>query len=325
MASILVFVEQRERKLKKVGLEALSEGRRLADASGGRLWAVLVGAGLGDLVADCGRHGADEVLVADHAGLAGYASEAYRDALLLAIDRARPDVVLLGASAMGLDLAPRLAARLGVGCLTDVVGLELDSGRLRGRRPVFAGRAYASAVLGTSPAMATLRPNVFPLAESPRQPVTTPLAVSPGTVRARVVGTERAEGAQVDVAEADIVVSFGRGVKGPENVGLVAELARALGGALGASRAVVDAGWIDHAHQVGQTGKTVSPTLYVACGISGAIQHLAGMSSSKVIVAVNKDPEAPIFKVATYGVVGDLFQVVPALVKAVQEYRDRHA
>lgn len=324
MPGVLVFVEQREGRLKKAGLEALGAGRRLADAAGGPCRALVAGSGLTPLVADCARHGADEVLVADAPALAAYASESFRDALVAGVRHADPDVVLGGATAMGLDLFPRVAARLDVGLLTDVVELAWKDGRLEARRPVYAGKAFATATLATRPALATLRPNVFTLAESPREARAVPLAPPAGEPRARVVRVEKAEGTTLDVAEADVVVSGGRGLKAPENFALVERLARALGGAVGASRAVVDAGWIDHAHQVGQTGKTVSAKLYVALGISGAIQHLAGMSGSRVIVAVNKDPDAPIFRSASYGLVGDLFELVPALVEALEEYRARH-
>jgi electron transfer flavoprotein alpha subunit len=325
MANVLVFAEQRDGRLKKAALEAVAAGRRLADAVSGRCIAVVAGSAIAALAEACAKHGADEVLVADHADLAAYQCEPYRDALLAATARSTPDAVLLPATAMGLDLAPRLAARLDVGLLTDVVEIGIADGKFVARRPVYAGKAYATATLATKPAVVTLRPNVFPLVEAPRPVVATPLPVTLTPPRAKLVRLERSEGAPLDVAEAAVVVSGGRGLKGPEHFALVAALAEALGGAVGASRAVVDAGWIPHAHQVGQTGKTVAPKLYIACGISGAVQHLAGMSSSKVIVAINKDPDAPIFKHATYGVVGDLFEVVPELTRALVAYRARHA
>jgi len=212
-------------------------------------------------------------------------------------------------------------------CASDLVEIEIDDrGTLRGRRPVYSGKAFARVQFrGANPAVATLRPNVFPLGEAQAarpvelQLLEVPLAAE--GLRTRVVRIERPERRDLDVAEASIVVSGGRGLKEPANFSLIRELAEALGAAVGASRAVVDAGWIEHAHQVGQTGKVVSPSLYVACGISGAVQHLAGMSSSRVVVAINKDPEAPIFKVADYGIVGDLFEVVPALIDAVRRMR----
>jgi electron transfer flavoprotein alpha subunit len=236
--------------------------------------------------------------------------------------------VLAAGTVLGRDLAARTAARLGTACAGDLVELEIGAdGTLRGRRPVYSGKAFARvAIPRTRPALATLRPNVFPAEPAERpgrgEPVALERPYDPARLRLRTVEIRRAAEQEVDVAEATIIVSGGRGLKGPENFSLVRDLARALGGAVGASRAVVDAGWIPHAHQVGQTGKVVSPTLYVACGISGAIQHLAGMSSSKVIVAINKDPEAPIFKIADYGIVGDVFEVLPALTRAVEAHRD---
>ncbi|MEO8433204.1 MAG: electron transfer flavoprotein subunit alpha/FixB family protein, partial [Acidobacteriota bacterium] len=231
-----------------------------------------------------------------------------------------PDAVLLAATSMGKDVAPRFAARRDSGVLADVMDLRVEGDRLVGWRPVYSGKARAEVDCGVSPLqIATTRPNVFP-AEAREEAATRieTLDLGPISPRARVVRVETSESKELDVSEADVIVSGGRGIKGPENWPMIRDLQAALGAALGASRAVVDAGWIDHQHQVGQTGKVVSPTLYVACGISGAIQHLAGMGSSKVIVALNKDAEAPIFKVATYGIVGDIFQLVPELTKAVR-------
>jgi electron transfer flavoprotein alpha subunit len=221
---------------------------------------------------------------------------------------------------------PRVAAKLGVGLAQDCIEAQIIEGQqLECVRPIYAGKAYARVRLLMTPAMATLRPNVFSLGapDTSRSAETAPFApdLDPAKVRAVVKETREAEGQKIELTEANIIVSGGRGVKGPEFFPMVEELADALSGALGASRAAVDAGWIDHQHQVGQTGKTVSPTLYIACGISGAIQHLAGMSSSKFIVAINKDPEAPIFNVADYGIVGDIFEVVPALTQAIKNLK----
>jgi electron transfer flavoprotein alpha subunit len=221
---------------------------------------------------------------------------------------------------MGRDLAPRVAAALGVGALADVVALEKDGDQLVARRPVYSGKAFATVdSAGTKPQVISLRPNVFSQEEVGGTAEVVTLDGLTPTIRAKVKELVDTGGGELDVAEADIIVSGGRGLKGPENFALIRELADALGGAVGASRAAVDAGWIPHKHQVGQTGKVVSPSLYVACGISGAIQHLAGMSSSKVIVAINKDPDAPIFKIADYGVVGDLFDVIPPMVEEVEK------
>jgi electron transfer flavoprotein alpha subunit len=222
---------------------------------------------------------------------------------------------------MGKDLTPRVAARVGASLVSDCVTLAVKEGRLEARRPMYAGKAYATVRWVGDPQMVTLRANVFPLGapDAGRKPEVVAGTVDP-SARARVTGTGATAAGKVELIEAQVIVSGGRGLKGPENFHLVQSLGDAFGAAVGASRAVVDAGWVDHQMQVGQTGKTVSPTLYIACGISGAIQHLAGMSSSKIIVAINKDPDAPIFKVANYGIVGDVFEVVPKLTEAAKAY-----
>ena len=313
----LVFVEQRDGKIRKASLEALSLARKLA---GGPVAAVLPGKGVAALAKDLGRYGAATVYVADRDELALYSTKGYVGALDAAAKRESPDAVLIAATAMGKDVAPRFAARRDVSVLADVMELRVEGNRLVGSRPVYSGKARAEVDCGNaSLQIATTRPNVFAAeAQDAAEPKVETLDLGPVEARARVVRVEVPESKELDVSEADIIVSGGRGIKGPENWPVIRDLQQALGAALGASRAVVDAGWIDHQHQVGQTGKVVSPTLYVACGISGAIQHLAGMGTSKVIVAINKDPEAPIFKVATYGVVGDIFQIVPELAKAVR-------
>jgi len=313
---VLVFIEQRDGKIKKPSLEALSLGRRLADAGGGSVAAVLLGQGIRGLADGLGAWGADTVYVGEDALFAAYSTDAYGLASGKAAQVAGSDLLLFAATAMGKDLAPRVAARLGIGLLSDVTAVEVAGGSLRLQRPVYAGKALAAYEPAPGkPYAATLRPNVFPAVETPRaaQVVALENAVVASDVKAVVERIVAAQEGLLDVAEADIIVSGGRGMKGPENYKILEELAALLGGAVGASRAAVDSGWIGHGHQVGQTGKVVSPSLYIACGISGAIQHLAGMSTSKVIVAINKDPEAPIFKVATYGIVGDLFEVVPKM------------
>ena len=314
--NILVFAEQRDGSVKKVAYEMLGAGIDLAAALGGSVEAVVLGSGLDGVSDTLAQYGAAKVYVADDAALATYASEAYTDTLAALIDKVQPAIVLLGATAMGRDLAPRLAARLGVGAASDCTALEIDGGRLLATRPIFAGKALARVKLAGDPQVATVRPNVLAAREPDAAAGPAQVALIDavaGRVRAEVVGIISAGEGEVDVAEADIIVSGGRGVGASEGFAPIRSLARTLGAAVGASRAAVDAGWIVHAHQVGQTGKTVTPNLYIACGISGAIQHLAGMKTSKVIVAVNKDPEAPIFKVANYGIVGDLFEVVPAM------------
>ncbi len=326
-AAILVLAERRSGELKRTTLEAVSAARRLADERQGSVAALALGPGAAGAAGELGRYGADRVLTDEDPALERYVPETYAAALAAAAKATAADAVLAAATIQGRDVVARAAAALGAGCLADVVEIGwAPSGGLRARRPVYSGKASAwVATAGGGPALATLRPNVFAAsaAASPRAPEVVPLAGAPasGAARARVVRLETPEAQEIDVAEAAIVVSGGRGLKAPENFVLIRDLAAALGGAVGASRAVVDAGWIDHAHQVGQTGKVVSPSLYVACGISGAIQHLAGMSSSKVIVAVNKDPEAPIFKVADYGVVGDALEVVPKLTEEVRRLK----
>jgi electron transfer flavoprotein alpha subunit len=314
----LVFIEQRDGKVRKASLEALSLARRLA---GGPVAAVLPGKGVTALAKDLGKYGAGVVYVADRDDLALYSNKGYVGALDAATAKETPNAVLIAATAMGKDVAPRFAARHDVSVLADVMDLRLEGDRLVGWRPVYSGKARAEVDCGNaSLQIATTRPNVFPAeAQDAPEPRVEPLELGEIAPRAVVVRVETSESKELDVSEADIIVSGGRGIKGPENWPLIRDLQQALGAALGASRAVVDAGWIDHQHQVGQTGKVVSPTLYVACGISGAIQHLAGMGTSKVIVAINKDPEAPIFNVATYGIAGDLFQIVPEVAKAVRE------
>lgn len=321
---ILVFIESRQGSIKKTSLEALSAARKLADTLGESVWALLIGPD--DPAVNLAHYGADRILRADHELLSRYSTEGYAAAVVQAARENEPRIILGSASSMGRDLLPRVAARLRVGLAQDCTEARiLEGGQLECARPIYAGKASARVRLVKTPAMATLRPNVFTLgapdpSRSAQQVPFTP-ELNPEKIRARATALHAAAGQKLELTEASIIVSGGRGLKGPENFAIIAELADALGGAVGASRAAVDAGWIDHQHQVGQTGKTVSPTLYVACGISGAIQHLAGMSSSKFIVAINKDPEAPIFKLADYGIVGDLFTVVPALAREVRKLK----
>ncbi len=322
--NVLVFLERRGGELKRPSLEALSVAKRLSGALGGEVVAVAVGSGASEIAPRAGDYGAGKLLAAADAALDAYSPETYAGVVEEALRDAGACLVLFAGTAMGRDLAARAAARIDAPCAVDLVEVEIAGGRLSGRRPVYSGKAFARVTtnLGEVPVFATLRPNAFPAtAGGGGAP---PVQILPGPRvdgGARVVRVEKPAEAELDVAEANVVVSGGRGLKGPENFRIVRELAAALGGAVGASRAAVDAGWIDHVHQVGQTGKVVSPQLYVACGISGAIQHLAGMSSSKVIVAVNKDREAPIFQVATYGIVGDLFEVVPKLTEEVRKLK----
>jgi electron transfer flavoprotein alpha subunit len=313
MPAVLVFCEVREGKLKKASREALSIGRRLAEKAGGDLVAVASDRA----AADAGRHGAKKVYVAN-AG--DYNTEVYAAFLKQVIDDVKPSIVLFPGTSNGRDLAPRIAARLNVGVASDVDRLEWTDGRLRARRPVYSGKAFATVDVISVPAIATCRPNAFPVEEvGAAAAQVVEVAVPPIQPKARVIETKTPEAGEISIAEADIIVSGGRGLKEAANFSYIRDLAHAIGGAVGASRATVDAGWIDHQHQVGQTGRVVSPNLYIAAGVSGAIQHLAGMSSSKHIVAINKDPEAPIFRVADLGVVGDLFQILPAVTEEVKK------
>jgi electron transfer flavoprotein alpha subunit len=321
MPLILTFAEGREGKLRRASLEVVSEARRLAAELGATVSAVVVGPGAAALAPELAAQGADEVRAFDDPGFAAYATESYARALAQAVTETGATAVLLPFTAMGKDLAPRVAARLGAGLVSDCVGLALRGDRLVARRPMYAGKTLATVEWAGTPQIATLRPNVFPM--GPRDASrTAPLITmsADASARARVTSERATAQGKVQLGEAQVIVSGGRGLRGPENFHLVTSLAEAMGAAVGASRAVVDAGWVDHQMQVGQTGKTVSPTLYVACGISGAIQHLAGMSSSKCIVAINRDPDAPIFKVANYGIVGDVFEVLPKLTEAAKAH-----
>jgi electron transfer flavoprotein alpha subunit len=320
--NILVFIEVRQGSIKKPSLEALGAARSLANANGGTVAALCVGE---DVSAQLASLGADTVLVARHDLLASYTPDGYALTLAQAVQKVGASIVLASATAMGRDFAPRAAARLKVGLAQDCTEIRMADGRLECLRPIYAGKAFARVRLSKAPAFATLRPNVFP-AGTPDAARTAAIEaftpdIAAGQVKAHATGTLTSGGQKIELTEANIIVSGGRGIKGPEHFPMVQALANAMGGAMGASRAAVDAGWIDHSYQVGQTGKTVSPTLYVACGISGAIQHLAGMSSSKYIVAINKDPEAPIFKIADYGIVGDVFQIVPALTEEIKKLK----
>ena len=317
MPGILTIIEHRDGEIRKASLEALSEAKRIA--AGGPVTAVVVGTGLESAAAGLGKYGAATAYVVTGEGLGAYSSEGWTAAVGAVVEKVQPDAVFLAATALGRDLIGRLAARLKVGCIQDVVSVGSENGAITAVRPVYSGKAMATVKAGAAkPVVVSLRPNVFAADAGGGDATVESLQVT-ANPRAVVEKFEAAGGEELDVAEADVIVSGGRGIKAPENFALIRELAGALGAAVGASRAVVDAGWIEHSHQVGQTGKVVSPSLYVACGISGAIQHLAGMSSSKVIVAINKDAEAPIFKVADYGVVGDLFQVVPPMVEELKK------
>ncbi|MBI3130560.1 MAG: electron transfer flavoprotein subunit alpha/FixB family protein [Acidobacteria bacterium] len=316
---ILVFCELKDGKVRKPSLEALSEGRRLADASGKKLGALFVGASAAGS-AEAAQYGADAILTCEAASLASYSSDAFAAVIADAVRAKGATVLLASASAMGKDVLPRVAARLQAGYASDVTGLSMVDGKLQAERPVYAGKAVATTTFSSAVQIASTRPNVFPANEKAAAGAVEALAAPAADFKAVVKEILAKAGGKVDLTEANVIVAGGRGMKEGANFKLLEDLADALGGVVGASRAAVDAGWgLSHSIQVGQTGKVVSPTLYIAVGISGAIQHLAGMTSSKVIVAINKDPEAPIFKVANYGLVGDLFEIVPELTKAAKE------
>ena len=315
---IWIIAEQRGGNLRKISYELASEGRRLADQSGQPFVAVVLGSQISEEAKKLVAYGPDTLYVADDPALTNYSPESYTAVLADLIKKHEPDVVLLGASAQGKELAAKLAARLETGLAQDCVSFRLENGLLIAKRPLYAGKVYAEVACETSrPQMAAARPNVLSLAEpdSSRtaEIVNVAVALKPEDQRTVLVEESADISGKVDLTEATFIVSGGRGMKAAENFQVLEELAGVIGASVGASRSAVDAGWRSHTDQVGQTGKVVCPNMYIACGISGAIQHLAGMGSSKIIVAVNKDPDAPIFQKADYGIVGDLFEIVPVL------------
>jgi electron transfer flavoprotein alpha subunit len=318
--NVLAITEQSAGSFRKVTYEILSEGKRLATALGGSLTALVLGSGVTDLAAGTAEYGADRILVADDEALAEYTTEAYAQVCAGVIGSESPAIVITGASTLGRDLLARLSARLNAALATDCVALDLEDGQVVATRPMYGGKILTDIHLAGTPQLVTIRPNAMAVAKSDGQGKPETIAVDAGQPRTRFI-EKKMETGKVDITEADIVVSGGRGMGGPDYA-VVEALAAELGAAVGASRSAVDEGWRPFSDQVGQTGKVVSPSLYVACGISGAIQHLAGMSSSKVIVAINKDGEAPIFAKADYGIVGDLFQVVPQITEEVKKLKN---
>lgn len=317
---IWIFAEQRDGQLKKVTFELISEGRKVADQLGEELCAVLVGKDIANLADSLGQYGVDKVFILENDALASYTTDGYTNAVANLVQQQEPSALLLGCTVTGRDLAAQVAQRLQTGLMTDCIGMEIADNQLVFTRPIYAGKVILKAACPEArPVMATIRPNTFPAVENPKTPEVVNVDVDLGDIRQIIKDTLIQVSERPELTEADIIVSGGRGMKGPENFKLLEDVADVLGAAVGASRAAVDAGWVDHSFQVGQTGKTVSPTLYIACGISGAIQHLAGMSSAKCIVAINKDEEANIFKVADYGIVGDLFEVLPVLTEEIKK------
>lgn len=317
MSSILVFAEQRNGEIKKIAFENLTIAKKLAGEMNADVVSILIGNSVAGLASGLEKYGADKVIAYQDAKLENYSAEGYAQVMANAITESSAGVVIMGATAMGKDLAPRLAAKVNGAVATDVVSVEVEGGDLKVVRPMYAGKVRTTIRLKADVKILTIRPNIYLPEENPVsasvEKKTPDLDDFKAIVKEIIAGAKD----KLDVTEADIIVSGGRGMKGPENYHLTEALAKKLGAATGASRAAVDAGWRPYDEQVGQTGKTVSPTLYIAVGISGAIQHLAGMSSSKYIVAINKDPDAPIFKVADYGIVGDLFEVVPKMTEAL--------
>jgi electron transfer flavoprotein alpha subunit len=329
MANVFAFVESRGSELRKVGLEAVTAARALADDSGGgEVHAMVIGpTGIAGKAQQIGQYGADVVLVVEHADLANYSPEVATATAAERIKAGGYRGAIFSTSAQGRDLAPRVAARLGVSVVTDVISFEVDGEAIIVRHPINIGKVIATLAISGKPAVIAMRPNVISPAQNAKagRVENVPPAIDPKSARVIVKETKQGTSGKLDLAEAPVVIAGGRGLKAAENFKLVEELAAAFGNAaVGATRAVTDDGWRPHSDQIGQTGRLVSPELYIAVGISGAVQHLAGMRTSKTIVAINKDKDAPIFKIADYGLVGDVFEIIPALTAAVREAKKHH-
>ena len=325
---VWVFAEQREGQLQKVSLELLGEGRKIADKLGSKLTALLIGNKVQNLVEDLSRHGADEVLVVDAPELEHYTTDGYTKAICELANAKKPNIMFIGATFIGRDLGPRVAARLETGLTADCTSLDVDveSGDLLATRPAFGGNLMATIVCPDHrPQMATVRPGVFeklPLGENDATVENIEIKFNSNDIRTKIVEIIKEHKDIVDISEANVLVAGGRGIGSEENFKMLKELAEVMNGSIAASRAAVEKGWVDKDYQVGQTGKTVRPNIYVACGISGAIQHAAGMQDSDMIIAINKDANAPIMKIADYAIVGDVNKVVPefiAQLKAMKE------
>jgi len=319
---VLIIAETRDGRLRRVTAEAASLGRRLADETGGPCNAVLIGGEVAGQATEMGAWGVETVYVADHPGLKAYSGIAWLKAVEAAASAADPAIIVMAATSTGKDLAARVAAALGAGYAAACTQVDVEDGGVVAIRPVYAGKAFQRVRVTTDRAVVSIRPKSTEVDASRGATVqveAVDVSWSGDDLGETAETVTAAESGRIDLTEADRIVSGGRGMGGPENWNLLEQVAAAFGAELGASRAVVDAGWRPHAEQVGQTGKTVTPELYVACGISGAMQHLAGMSRSKVIVAINKDPEAPIFGVADYGIVGDVNEVLPVLATEVEK------
>jgi len=319
-SGILVVAEPGQGKLANVTLESIARARALAGEVGGHVSVVILAPEAGSLAAQAARYGAERIYLVESAEGAVFRPGPFTDAAMAAIQAADPALVLFAGSADGRDVAAGCAARLGVGVLVDVTGLEAGAGRITATHPCFGGDLAVEKEATASPVIATVRPNAFVREEASQEAEIVPLSVdfAPSGLLTKVLDVVSELAGIVSLEEASIIVAGGRGVGSAEGFAVIDALAKELGAAVGASRAVVDAGWKHHQFQVGQTGKTVSPRLYIACGIAGSIQHRAGMQTSRLIVAINKDPDAPIFSFADFGVVGDLFNVVPALTEEIR-------
>jgi electron transfer flavoprotein alpha subunit len=314
---VLAITEQSEGAFRKVTYEALSEGRRIADHMSCELAVLVLGSNIEAISSELGTFGADRIILADDPCLVEYLPDAYGNVIADVMNKETPDVVILGASTQGKDIAARLSARLDAPLAMDCVAIRFENNNLTATRYMFGGKILADVVLEGKPKILAIRPNALEIAKTEGAGSIEKIEVNIGTTAVKFI-EKHLETGKVELTEADIVVSGGRGMGGP-NFSALEELAKLLRGAVGASRSAVDEGWRSASDQVGQTGKVVSPNLYIACGISGAIQHLAGMSSSKVIVAINKDPEAPIFSKADYGIEGDLFEIVPLISEEIKK------
>lgn len=326
--NLWVYIETEAGKAKNVGFELLTPGRRLADEQNQKLVAVIIGHGVDDVVKKAIAYGADQVLVVEGEEYQYYNTDAFSYALEKLVEKYKPSTVLIGATNNGRDIGPRLACRIKTGLTADctALGVDKESGNMEWTRPAFGGNLMATIQCpNTRPQLGTIRPGVFKkgVLDDSRsaEVIHEDIHIPTQNIRTKIVNRVKEVLEEVNLEEAEIIVSGGRGLGKPENFSYIKDLAAALNGVVGSSRAAVDAGWIAHAHQVGQTGKTVAPKVYFACGISGAIQHLAGMSDSDTIIAINKDPNAPIFEVAHYGIVGDLFEVIPALIGEIEKSR----
>jgi electron transfer flavoprotein alpha subunit len=316
---VLAIAEQMDGVFKKAAIEAVSEGKRIAKNLGTPLTALVMGSNIQEMAKELAKYGADRIVVADDPSLKDFLVDLYTDAAAQVVNAVQPAVIIIGATSIGKDLCARLSARLDAALATDCLAIQIQKDQCRITRPMYGGKILADIVLDGFPKIIGIRPNAMDITESAGEGILE--RFTPTIPKGSLKFVEKTmETGKVELTEANVIVSGGRGMGGSDFT-IIEALASALGGSVGASRSAVDEGWRPHSDQVGQTGKTVSPNLYIACGISGAIQHLAGMSSSKVIVAINKDSEAPIFSKADYGIVGDLFEVIPAITDEIKKFR----